>query len=63
MGQFDRTLAATREAQHLASFEHSEANQTHAAYLEAQARRLEKGEQIVGEELDTLKSALDQVTT
>jgi len=63
MGQFDRTLAATRDAQHLAFFELSEANQTHAAYLEAQARRLEKGEQIVGEELDTLKSALDQVTT
>jgi len=63
MGQFDRTLAATRDAQHLAFFELSEANQTHAAYLEAQARRLEKGEHIVGEEIDTLKSALDQVTT
>jgi len=63
MGQFDRTLAATRDAQHLAFFELSEANQTHAAYLEAQARRLENGEQIIGEELDTLKSALDQVTT
>jgi len=63
MGQFDRTLAATRDAQHLAFFEPSEANQTHAAYLEAQARRLEKGEQIVGEELDTPQSALDQVTT
>ena len=63
MGQFDRPLAATRDAQHLAFFELAEANQTHAAYLEAQARRLEKGEQIVGEELDTLKRALDQVTT
>jgi len=50
MGQFDRTLAATRDAQHLAFLELSEANQTQAAYLEAQARRLEKGELIVGEE-------------
>ena len=33
MGQFDRTLAATRDAQHLAFFELSEANQTHTAYL------------------------------
>jgi len=62
MGQFDRTLAATQDAQHLAFFALSEANQTHAAYLEAQARRLAKGEPIVGEELDTLKNALDQVT-
>jgi len=37
MGQFDRTLAATRDAQHLAFFEISEANQPPAAYLEAQA--------------------------
>jgi len=63
IGQFDRTLAAIRDAQHLAFFELSEANQTHAAYLEAQARRLDKGEQIVGVELETLRSALEQVTT
>jgi len=63
MGQFDRTLAATQDAQNLPFFELAEANQTHAAYLEAQARRLEKGEQIVGEELETLQSALEQVTT
>jgi len=63
MGQFDRMLAATRDAQHLAFFELAEANQTHAASVEAQPRWLEKGEQIVGQELDTLKSALDQVTT
>jgi len=63
MGQFNPMLAATRDAQHLAFFELSEANQTQAAYLEAQARRLEKREQIIGEDLDTLKSVLDQVTT
>jgi len=63
MGQFDRTLAATLDAQHLAFFELSEANQTHAAYLEPQARRLEEPEQIVGVELYALRSALKQVTT
>jgi len=63
MGQLDQTLAATRDAPHLAFFDLSEANQTHAAaYLEAQARRLQNGDQIVGEELDTLKGELDQVT-
>jgi len=63
MGQFDQTLAATRDAQHLAFFELSKAKEAHAAYLEAQAQKLEKGEQIVREELDTLKSAFVQVTT
>jgi len=62
MGQLARTLAATRDAQHLALFEPIEANHTHAAYLEAQARRLEKGELIVGGALDTLRSPLEQLT-
>jgi len=44
-------------------FELSEANQTHVDYLEAQACRIEQGEQIVGEELDTLKGGLEQATT
>jgi len=55
MRQFDGTLAATGDAQHLASFELSDGNQTHAAYLEAEARRLENGEHIVRQELQTIK--------
>jgi len=63
MGQFNRRLAVTQDAQHLASFRLSEANQTHAAFIEAQARRLERQEQIVGDELETLHIALEHVTT
>jgi len=62
MAQFDRRLAVTQDAQYLAFFELSEANQTQGAFLEAQARRLETGEQIVGDVLDTLGVAVEHVT-
>ena len=58
LGYFSRDLEETKDAQNMAFRTMSNIGHAFAAELEQQANCIQKGEEIVGEELDMLNNAL-----